>query len=157
MSRHCLPARPLALAAALFTLLLAGTATGSEGRLMVSNPMYRAECGSCHVAYPPALLPATAWDAILADLARHFGTDASVEGKALDEIRTFLQQHAPKGPSGAPATLRITETRWFLREHDDVLPAVWRGPAVKTPANCGACHRRAVEGDYSERGILVPR
>lgn len=33
---------------------------GSRGLGAVENPAYRTECGSCHVAYPPKLLPADA-------------------------------------------------------------------------------------------------
>ena len=37
---------------------------------------------------------------------------------------------------------------------DSRLPQVTN---VKTPANCGACHTTAERGDFSERGVRVPR
>ena len=35
---------------------------------------YQAECGSCHMAYQPALLSAHDWRRTLAGLKDHFGT-----------------------------------------------------------------------------------
>ena len=54
-------------------------------------------------------------------------------------------------------TLRITETGWFRHEHDEVPAGIWKRPAVKSAANCAACHTRADAGDFSERNIRIPR
>jgi hypothetical protein len=34
---------------------------------------------------------------------------------------------------------------------------VWRLAAVKSPANCAACHTTAEQGDFRERNIRIPR
>ena len=64
-------------------LLLAVLATGAfaDGHRarLPANATYRDECGSCHVAYPPGLLPAVSWQRLMSDLPRHYGTDASLD------------------------------------------------------------------------------
>ena len=55
---------------------------------------YAAECGSCHLAYPPALLAAGDWRRVMAGLDDHFGTDAAVDARKRQEISTFLERHA---------------------------------------------------------------
>ena len=37
----------------------------SNGVKTVTNPVYVEECGSCHMAYPPGLLPALSWQKIM--------------------------------------------------------------------------------------------
>jgi hypothetical protein len=126
----------------------------------LGNAKYRGECGSCHVAYPPALLPAQSWDKLMTTLDKHFGSDASVDAKTAKDIGDFLKANAgvKKKVVAEGGTLRISETSWFKREHGEELsPAVWKNPKVKSPANCEACHLQAAEGDYSERSIRVPR
>jgi hypothetical protein len=126
---------------------------------VVSNAKWQAECGSCHVAFPPRLLPAESWRAVMSGLDKHFGSDASLEAPDATEIGAFLEKHASKRKHESTATplLRITETRWFKREHREVAESVWNNPKVKSPANCAACHIRAESGDYRERNIKVPR
>lgn len=123
-----------------------------------SNPNWKAECGSCHVAYPPSLLPADSWRALMSSLDQHFGVDASVDTKSAVEIGAFLVKHAGKarGVTAKPI-LRITATPWFKHEHDEVNAALWQHALVKTPANCAACHRAAEQGNFSERGIHLPK
>jgi hypothetical protein len=105
------------------------------------------------------MLPAESWKRVMAQLSRHFGTDASLDAAAGGAVSGWLAAHA--GSSGrtvkAPPDDRITRADWFVREHDEVGSAVWKRPAVKSPANCGACHARAAQGDFNEEQIHVPR
>jgi hypothetical protein len=118
---------------------------------------WKAECASCHIAYPAKRLPASAWRRLMSGLDRHFGTDASVDAAAATAITAYLEQHAGRDRRGDTQTLRITETSWFLREHDEVPPALWKSPAVNSAANCAACHTQAESGDFRERNIRLPR
>ena len=43
------------------------------------------------------------------------------------------------------------------QEHDEVPTPTWKLPAVKSKANCGACHTRAEQGDFSEASLRVPK
>ena len=121
-------------------------------------PTYRAECGSCHVPYPPKLLPAQSWRDLMARLDRHFGSDASLDAKTSEEISRYLAANAERRDAPPGAEPRITETRWFHKEHDQEVPAtMWKSAAVKGPANCAACHTRADDGEYSERTLRLPK
>ncbi len=139
---------------AIAVALVAGEAM-AEGRLSVPvNDRWQAECGSCHLAYPPQLLPAQSWQRLMAQLDRHFGVDASVDAATTTEIRIFLEKHAGRGTA---QTVRVTETAWFRHEHDELPSSIWKHPAVKSAANCAACHTTAEQGDFRERNIRLPR
>lgn len=126
-------------------LLAAATLPASADRaLLPPSPLYRAECGSCHVAYPPKLLPAASWKVLTRRLERHFGSDASLDAKAREEIDRYLAAHAGRRAAPPGAEPRITQTRWFLKEHEGEI-----GPG-KNPANCIACHAGAEEGHYDD-------
>ena len=118
---------------------------------------YQAECGSCHMAYQPALLSANDWRRTMAGLKDHFGTDATVDGPAGQEIANFLERNAGNagklGSAGEPP--RISQTARFVRKHRDIPAKYWKDPRIKSAANCEACHRGAAEGNYSEHDILI--
>jgi hypothetical protein len=118
---------------------------------------WKTECASCHIAYPAKRLPAAAWRQLMSGLDRHFGTDASIDTAAAAAITAYLEQHAGRDRRGDTQTLRITETAWFVREHHKIPPALWKSPAVKSAANCAACHTQAESGDFRERNIRLPR
>jgi hypothetical protein len=123
--------------AILLAALAAAPAAADDVRVP-PNPAYKAECGSCHVAYPPQLLSAASWRQLMAGLDEHFGSDASLEPALGKELGEFLAAHASR--RRGRAELRITETRWFRKEHGE----------VKNPADCAACHRGAEKGIYED-------
>ena len=130
-----------------------------ERAIPVRNSLWQTECGACHVAFPPRLLPAESWNAVMSGLGKHFGSDASLDPAATREIGAFLDKNAgsrKQEASGKPL-LRITETRWFKREHDEVSDRTWKNPKVKNAANCAACHIQADSGNYSEHNIRIPK
>jgi len=147
----------------LLTLLtVAATGTGvalaGDHRYPAPSPLVKAECGSCHIAYPPQLLSASAWRALMSGLDKHFGTDASLDPQTAATITTFLEQNAGRKRSlSASSTLRISETRWFVHEHDEVPGSVWKSPKVKSPSNCAACHSNAEQGDFNEHNVHIPK
>lgn len=155
--------RPLFAALALVAVIGLGVGQArADMRLpALDHGPWKEECGSsCHVAYPPQLLSAASWRAVMAGLEDHFGVDASLEPAVGEDILRFLEKHASRRETsaGGKPLLRITETRWFRSEHSEEVPAsVWKLPEVKSPANCEACHTGAKEGDYSERTLRVPR
>jgi len=118
---------------------------------------YRTECSSCHMAYQPALLSANDWRRTMAGLKDHFGTDATVDGPAGQEIASFLERNAGNagklGSAGEPP--RITQTARFIRKHREIPAKYWKDPRIKSAANCEACHRGAADGNYSEHDILI--
>lgn len=134
-------------------------ATAGEKAMGAGNARYQAECGSCHLAYPPQLLPAATWRRIMGRLDQHFGTDATLDAGAAAEIGNFLDRAAGTGKrvAGAGDSLRITQTPWFLRKHDEVPAATWRRPGIGGPGNCAACHAAAPQGNFDEHDVRIPR
>jgi hypothetical protein len=143
---------------------------GSGSRVAAAdNPVYREECGSCHMAYPPGLLPAASWDRIMNGLNDHFGDNAGLDAATKTEITRYLTEHSADGsayrhsrrllrtlaPDSIP--LRITQTPYIRHEHNE-LPArvVVGNPDVRSLSNCNACHTQAEQGSFSESGIRIP-
>jgi len=138
--------------------LLADQAAAGGQLATPPNATWKSECGSCHVAYPPQLLPRQTWQRLMSGLERHFGTDASVEPAAAAEIEAYLERHSSSGRAAGPAgNLRITQSAWFVHEHDDVPSSSWSLPAVGSASNCAACHVTAEQADFRKRNLRVPR
>jgi hypothetical protein len=137
---------------------LCSPAMAAEHVYPIDNAAYKAECASCHLSYPPQLLPAESWRTLMAGLGRHFGTDATVDAKSMAEISRFLDQNASRRAQVPPvAEPRISATAWFSREHRKVPSATWSSAAVKSASNCAGCHTQAEKGDFSERTLRLPR
>ena len=139
--------------------LLASSTLLADGPRMPreTDKTWLEECGSCHLAYPPSMLTADNWRRMMNGLDKHFGANASLDAESAAKISAFLERNAStRGERNASSTLRITGTRWFVREHDEVAPATWRDPKVKSAANCSACHRGADRGQYDEHDIVIP-
>lgn len=135
-------------------------AHADDKRYDVRNPAYQAECASCHVAYPPQLLSAASWREVMNGLDKHFGSDASLEPAVHADILRYLEANAGRRDTRAAGKpqLRITETRWFVHEHSEELPRdIWKHPAVKSAANCAACHTAADKGDFSDSTLKLPK
>lgn len=142
-----------------------------EGTLLPAavNAKWKTECSACHIAYPPMLLPERSWRKLMAGLDKHFGVNAGLDDVSAKEITEFLvgqsADHAQTrraqsitrsiAPNATP--LRITETTFFKREHDEVRAEVWKRPKIKSPANCSACHTGAEQGDFSEGRVKIPK
>ena len=143
------------------TLLLLISSSTFAGKMAMPTDMpasYEAECASCHMAYPPALLSQQSWKNLMSGLSKHFGTDASVDPKTQTELTNWLVKNATtrqKYSETAPEN-RITKTSWFMRKHDEVKSEVWKRASIKSPANCAACHSDAANGIFSEKNIKVP-
>lgn len=121
-------------------------------------PSFKAECGSCHLPFPPALLTAPDWQRVMAKLDKHYGDNAVLDEKVRRELEGFLVRHASTRSrmAGAGEPPRLTRTEWFLREHRKVPDVVWRDAKVNSAANCAACHTRAEQGSYRSREIALP-
>lgn len=122
-------------------------------------PKYQQECGACHVPYPPGMLPAASWQRLMNNLPRHFGTDASLDAETTKQLSAWLDANAGtyKRVREQPPEDRITRSAWFQRKHDEVSASTWKRPAIKSAANCAACHPRAEQGVFNEHDVRIPR
>jgi hypothetical protein len=145
------PPRPAALVGLVLCVAL-GPAAQAATFAPVDDAATLAECGGCHLPFPPQLLPAVSWQAIMADLPRHFGEDASLPAALAAAITAYLVSHAgdPASLRGGPAPLRITATTPWLRRHAAIAPERFADPKVRSPANCQACHQAADRGIFGQ-------
>jgi hypothetical protein len=102
------------------------------------QPVWHAECASCHPLYPPKLLTESDWKALMARLDKHFGVNATVDDKTRETITLALLEDA--APDSATIhhsdTLRITQTPWHLARHKG------RFKTDKSKlSNCSNCHK----------------
>lgn len=137
---------------------------------MPAGKIFVNECGSCHTAFAPGLLPARSWRKMMAELAEHFGEDASLDEPVRLALLKELETLAADGPQAnmrmrrinaaipaGAAPQRISDTGYFKYMHDEVPKYVWKRKQIGTPGNCIACHTRSNEGRYGEREIRIPQ
>lgn len=134
-----------------------------------TNTIYRAECGSCHMVYPPGLLTERSWLKIMSGLKDHFGDNATLEQEVADKVKDFLTENAADKSSfrrsrkiarsipKEQSPLRFTETNYFKRQHHEVSQKIWSRASIGSRSNCVACHQRAEQGIFSEDEIRIPR
>jgi Dihaem cytochrome c len=128
----------------------------------VTNAVVKEECGSCHLAFSPSMLPARSWQKMMGNLKNHFGTDASIDAAGVEKITRYLTDNAAdsggqryggrlmRDLSVQDAPLRITELPRWVRIHHEVSAREWRSKKVGSKANCVACHADAERGYYDE-------
>jgi len=144
----------------------------SQGKSIkfVSTPLYKEECGSCHLAFLPGFLPKRSWEKMMATLDDHFGENASLDEDVGKELSDFLVGNAADVKGSTPRSkriakmieqdaspLRITETVFWQRKHYSIKRYVWKREKVSTKAKCEACHRDAEKGLFSEFDVNIPR
>jgi len=127
--------------------------------------VYASECGDCHSPYHPSLRSAGAWAALMTGLPDHFGEDASLGQKTASNISTFLQANsattfdtkvARRVGRSDTASLRMTDTRFWKKQHDEIDDAVFRMQGVGSKVNCNSCHKDAMSGRFGDANIHVP-
>lgn len=134
----------------------------------VKNELYKSECGSCHFAYQPGLMPAQSWKKLMGSLADHFGENAELDSETQQQLTTYLVEGAAERSEtrrsakilrslGADAPLRITDIPYIHYKHSEIPASLIGGnPGVRSLSNCVACHTQAAKGSYAEREIRIP-
>jgi hypothetical protein len=137
----------------------------------VENAQYKEECGSCHFAYQPGLLPGKSWAKLMDEkaLADHFGENAELDKDTLAEITKYVMENSAEksfykrarkiaiATEGVEAPLRITEVRYIKRKHHDIPEKMIKGNKdVKSLSYCDACHTQADKGIFDEDTVRIP-
>lgn len=160
------PTRPLMLGllALGFSMLLFSRAQAGSDHFHapVNDPLVKEECGSCHLAFPASMLPASSWQRMMGELDQHFGENAALDPALAAKITAYLTANAGdaagrrysakwlRGVDPASAPQRITALPKWVSEHREVAEAEWRHQDVRSKANCTACHADAERGYYEE-------
>lgn len=138
------------------------------GPKLADNAQWREECGSCHMAFHPNLLPSRSWERIMAEQQHHFGADLGLDAPTSAAVLAFLSANSADRrateasfkierslkPQEVP--LRITETPYWVKKHRDIAAADWQSPQVKSKTNCGACHSDAEAGTFQDAAMRIP-
>ena len=138
------------------------------GPKLADNAQWREECGSCHLAFHPSLLPGRSWTRIMSEQKQHFGSDLALDAPTTTALLTFLVANSAEQRKTEPATkielsikvdatpLRITETPYWVKKHRDITAAVWQSSKVKSRTNCAACHLDAEAGTFEDAAMRLP-
>jgi len=136
-----------------------------------TDATYLEECGACHFAYQPGLLPVRSWDALMAPeaLSDHFGDDAELEEPLRVELLNYLRDHAAsrgavfkrsrkvaRSIHSSEAPLRITDTRYIRRKHADIPKSYISNEDVGSLSNCNNCHGEADQGHFDDDQVIIP-
>ncbi|TNF38606.1 MAG: hypothetical protein EP315_01025 [Gammaproteobacteria bacterium] len=135
----------------------------------ISHQQYRNECGSCHFAFQPGLLPQRSWLKLMNELDRHFGDNAALAPEIQQDITEYLIANSADNSTHLRARnlshsiaatetpVRITDTQYFKRKHHAIAEQQVRSnPAIGSFSNCNNCHRHAEMGLFNEHDILIP-
>jgi hypothetical protein len=135
----------------------------------VENLYYLEECGSCHFPYQPGLLPARSWSKLMAGLDDHFGENAELPAEDAKILEGYLLENSADKSSykrsqkimkrmlSTDTPLRITETRYFIKKHDELSRRmVQDNPQVESFSRCDSCHKQAAKGSFEEDEVEIP-
>jgi hypothetical protein len=134
----------------------------------VSNQTFKQECGACHFAYQPELLPSGSWEKILAGLDDHFGQFIELDPESKKVIAQYLKSNAAEysfakravkimRSLGGQTPLRITQIPYVIEKHHEIVPEIFKRESIGSLANCSACHTTAEKGIYEDDNVVIPR
>jgi len=139
------------------------------GRPLPDEPLWREECGACHLAFHPNLLPTRSWTLLMARQGQHFGTDLALDAPTTAAILAFLQRNSSENSPTEAAfkinrsippgviPVRITDTPYWVEKHRGIPATDWQLPKVKGKSNCGGCHVDAAAGTFEDAAMEIPR
>lgn len=150
-------------------LYFTGSMETKQPSNMVIPVIYKKECGSCHMAFPPNVLPAKSWQVMMANLQDHFGDDATIDDSSNREIEAFLVKNAAehsleeaslkfvRSISKDNPPLRITDIPYWKEKHKLISQATYQRGTIKSRINCVACHKWSEYGSFEDSDIRIPR
>jgi len=146
------------------------SAGNMNGFLEVTDKTYLKECGSCHFAYSPGLLPAASWARIMSQPDKHFGDNIKLDATTSEAISRYLADNAadkspylgsqilvekinPKSPPVRVMSVpRLRDKHYVMKE----VIAKNGNIKVRTFHNCDGCHQAAAKGDFGYAELVVP-
>ncbi len=139
-----------------------------KGPTLADDALWRDECGSCHLAYHPSLLPARSWRDMMAAQDDHFGEDLALYPETVAAIEAFLVRNAADGAATeaawnimastgpAEAPLRVTDTRYWRHKHSALDGLIQASPRVHGNGDCAGCHLDARAGTFRDGAMRLP-
>lgn len=105
----------------------------------------------------------------MGSLDSHFGDSATLDETTkagiLDYLVTKSTEKSTSKISGkslasigkSEAPIRITDTGYFKRKHDEVRESVFKRKSIGTASNCVTCYLTAEKGDFDEHKVKIPK
>lgn len=137
----------------------------------VTDKTYIEECGSCHFAYQPGLLPEVSWRKLMdpAAMEDHFGDNAELDEETRQHILDVLvntsadKSHHKRSKklmlslTEDKAPLRIIETPYIKEKHEEIpVKLIKENPKVKSLSQCDKCHQKADKGIFDDDTVAIP-
>ena len=135
----------------------------------VDNAQYVKECGGCHFAYQPGLLPERSWRKVMTQLKDHFGDNAELPAPTYDQVLAYLLANSAEhgnyrrsekilhSIAAKDVPDRITDTPYIRHQHNELPVKLVKGnDKVGSLSNCAACHTKADQGSFREGEIRIP-
>lgn len=126
--------------------------------------VWKSECGECHMAFPPSLLPSRSWDYLLKNADNHFGEVLTFKNETLEALRKTFANHSAEEEWTESAhkinrslkkdqvPLRISDTPYWFKKHAEIKPETWNNLDT-AKARCEKCHSDAYEGIFDDSAI----
>jgi len=127
----------------------------------ITDSLYLKECGSCHFAYQPGLLPIASWERTMSNLDEHFGENIKLTDGEQSKIRNLLLDSAAgrttrqlsiqlvRSLHNGYVPLRVSEIPLFVHIHKKVLDST----KVKSISHCDSCHLEANKGKFDTNNL----
>ncbi len=136
----------------------------------VLHEEFYSECASCHMIYPPNLLPKRSWEVMMKNLENHFGDDASIDKATNISILNFLKQNSAEHSTSQASLgilkslkdtnktiIAISKTPYWKAKHKDIDDKIFKSKKVVSKANCKACHKDIEYGLLENNLIKTPK
>ena len=129
---------------------------------------YKGNCGGCHFAYSPDLLPSRSWQKLIAGLDNHFGEVVALDPDSKKIVTDHLALNAAEYSRakqsrkimksiGDQDPIRITTIPYIQHKHRKIYAHVFARKSIGSLSNCPACHKTAEKGNYKEDEVIIPR
>lgn len=120
-----------------------GTVDVVPSNQQFGQELYIENCGSCHLAVPPAVLPTQTWRQLLND-PRHYGVEVPLLlNPTLSLVWNYLQAYSRPYPGDEVLPFKVENSRFFRALHPRV--------EVERPiqlTGCVTCHPGAADFDF---------
>lgn len=121
-----------------------GTVDTVPAKYQLGKEFYLENCGSCHLALPPEVMPTETWRRLLLEPDQHYGTQIQpVTGPSLLVVWQYLQTFSRPELPNKQLPYRVSESRFFKALH----PRVKLPQTIKT-TSCVSCHPSAAQYNY---------
>ncbi|WP_322744387.1 cytochrome C [Coleofasciculus sp. LEGE 07092] len=121
-----------------------GTVDYVPERYQTGLKLYLENCGSCHVALPPEVMPTDTWRTLLLEPEQHYGQQLKQISRPFifivwDYLRAFSRPLVQEEQT----PFRLTQSPYFKALHPRV-----ELPRTVNATSCVSCHQNARDYDY---------